>query len=125
MGLECFEIIKVAFLFEKHGKFVFIVISSPEVLLAAAESVVKAFQSNCKHFDEVIELEDSTQCLDHTLVYELQELLGACGSRAVTESPYCLVFDLNVVMLKDRDKFVDDAHIDTKLYLLLGSSCDV
>ena len=116
--------IKASFLLEDDGIPVF-AFRSQTVFLATCECIIKTFESDGKHFDEVVVLEDASESSDHSLLYKLLELLWVGRCCAITESPNCLVFNLNIVVLQNLDEFVNNSCVDTLLNLLLSSGCDI
>ena len=116
--------VKAPFLLENDSILIFIILVH-EVFLATGESIIKTFECDCKHFYQVVVLKDATESFDHTLLNELLKLLWVSRCCTITESPDCLVFDLNIVVLQNLNEFIYDPCVDAKLDLIFSSSGDV
>lgn len=98
MRLEVFKMIKASFLLENDSVLVFTSIVH-KVFLTTRECVIKTLKCDGKHFDQVVVLKDASESFNHSLFNKLLKLCWISRCCTVTESPNCLVFHLNIVVL--------------------------
>lgn len=121
--LEVLQVIKASHFFHNDGELVLSVLVE-EVLLSTGENIIESLEGDCQHPD-VVDFEHASESLDHTFLDKYFKLTWVCAGCAVAQGPDCLVFDLYVVMLKNLNKLVHNANINTDLNLIFGTCSDI
>jgi hypothetical protein len=121
--LKVLQVVKTSPFFHHDGELVLSVLVK-EVLLTAGQNIIETFERDSQHPD-IVDLEHGSKSLNHTFLNKNVKLHRIGTSCAVTECPNRLILDLYVVMLKNLNKLVHNANINTDLNLLLGTRCNV